>query len=965
MTKIDAGAGRPRDTLGFGFVGRESELGELLAALSARPAVVLLEGEAGIGKSRLVSEAAARLRPEGVGVVMGYCHPLREPLAYGPVIDALHALGDRLPERSAIAASVGALAPLLPELADRLPAPPTDDPQPGALRQRIADGVRALLALTAPVVLVVEDLHWADEATRELLFLLARDVPRDTALVLTYRAEDLPERALVLGAAYRRPPGVSGTELGLGPLARADLRKMARAALGQGATDALTRTLFERSAGLPLIIEEDLITLSSGGPAPAAATGTRAAHGSGPGVAAGELGVPRSLREVMSERIHRLSPEAAGLVEAAAVLAVPVSEAVLAETAGLAPDDAGQYLIEALAAAVLRENGPDSYGFAHALACRSVYESMPGPLRSRGHRRALAVLQAQGPQPLVQIAHHTRALGDLAGWFARARAAADQAVSVGDLGIAAALLSELLDQPGQPADQLGDTALALSRITRQSLEHGGTAAAMRRILATPGLPAGARGEIRLHLGTLLANQAGGAGGWDEIETAVLELEEPNPTLAARAMSMFATVGTDRFSAAEQRAWGDRARGLVTGSEDLGTRAIVEANYITALATWADPATADLLAALARDGAETEVLRGTACALSNAAESALCVGLDQEAARCVEESLALGGRIHLPSLAVYTRSYHLLLTWFAGHWTQWESDLAAYREQYPDSPLTDTGLLATAQGVTAAARGRTARAAELFDRALNAGELHIVTLGAAAGAARLRLAKGDADGAWDALTAALALARRKEAWPYALDLLPTAVDTALARGDRSGARELTERHAAGIEGRVAPAAAAEQQLCRGLLLRADDPDAALAAFERAEAQWRQIGRPYSAALALERAALTRTEPADAVSRLTEAAAAFELIGAASDAARCQHRLRVLGRPRPTVRGRSGYGDTLSPREHEVRDLLAQGASNNDIAAALFLSPRTAEHHVASVIRKLRTTRAALAREADQH
>ncbi|MFD9068157.1 LuxR C-terminal-related transcriptional regulator, partial [Kitasatospora purpeofusca] len=197
---------------------------------------------------------------------------------------------------------------------------------------------------------------------------------------------------------------------------------------------------------------------------------------------------------------------------------------------------------------------------------------------------------------------------------------------------------------------------------------------------------------------------------------------------------------------------------------------------------------------------------------------------------------------------------------------------------------------------------------------------------------------------------------KEAWAHAWDLVPTAVETLLALDRADEARDLTARHATAIEGRDAPGAVAEQHHCRGLLLTATDPDAATAAFDLAAARWTDIGRPHRAALAAERAA--RTDPDRTETRLADPIAVFERLGATSDAARCQRALRDLGRQTPNPRGRTGYGDRLSPREEQIRDLLTTGATNKDIATALFLSTRTVENHVARVLTKLRTTRADL-------
>ncbi|GAA1950615.1 ATP-binding protein [Kitasatospora viridis] len=940
MTAFDQSDDRlPRGARGFAFAGRDRELAALLDALTERPAVVLVEGEAGIGKSRLVAETAAVLRGRGVGVGTGGCHPLREPLAYGPVIDALRRLGDRLPaEPGLIDPAAGVLAPALPALADRLPAPPPEQPAAAAQRYRTAEGVRAVLRAVAPAVLVVEDVHWADEVTRELLLVLAQDLPADTALLLTYRTEE--QRGPLLGSAFRRPPGTGGTDLLLGRLAPGALARIAGSALGAGATPALVRALYERSAGLPLIIEEDLITLAEPG---------GAAH---PEL----LGVPRSLREVLTERTGRLSAQGSALVGAAAVLAVPAGEELLGAAAGLTEQQTEAALLEVLAASVLVEHGPDAYGFSHALARRAVYDDLPGPTRTRLHRRVLGLLADRQPPALVQIAHHTRALGDLDAWLAPAQAAVDHSLAVGDLGTAAGLLRQILDHPRLPADRLGTDALALAGILRDSAEAREAVEELRRLSAIPGLPAAQRGEIRAHLAEVLINKVGDPNGWTAAELAAQDLEEANPAKAARILATLAIADTGEASAAEQRDWMTRAQAAVARTTDPVAQAVVSANQLTRLVYDADPALPAALARLPREpDRQPDVLRATAVTLYNATEGAICVGLDRRALQLDEEALALSTGSNVPVLVMYCRAYQLLLGWLAGRWTDWDRELTAYRTRYPDSPLTGGGLLGTAQGVTAAARGRTAAAAACFTQVIERDARHMLSVGAAAGLARLRLARHDDEGAWEALTEALAVVERKESWPYALSLLPTAVETLLRRGDAAAAERLAARHAAGVEGRECPAADAEQLLCQGLLLRQEAPELAAAAFSRAAAAWRAIGRPYPAALAQESAARCLADPQRAVTALEAAATALEELGAVADAGRCRHRQRELGRTSPNPRGRSGYGGELSPRERQVAELLARGAANKEIAEALFVSPRTAEHHVAAVLRKLGTTR----------
>ncbi|MFD5919593.1 ATP-binding protein [Kitasatospora sp. NPDC058201] len=934
---------------GYAFAGREREMRALLGAVSGkRPAVVLVEGEAGIGKSRLVAEASTVLGTEGLRVLVGGCHPLREPLAYGPVVDALRRVGAWLPSVERLDVSAGALAPLLPDLAGALPPPPPappDSPGSSGQRSRVASGVRTLLEAVAPTVLVVEDVHWADEATRELLLLLARDMPADAALVLTYRAEDLPVGRPVLGAAFRRPPGTGGAEIRLGPLGEPELRAMARDVLGDRPKPTLVRALLQRSGGLPLVIEEDLVTLA------AVPRGTDLTV----------LRVPRSLSEVLAERRARLGPDAAALVNAAAVLAVPAGQSLLADVAGLDGNRGEAALLEALGGAVLRPVGPDSYGFGHALAQEAVYGAIPGPVRNRAHRRILQVLLSQEPPPLVQIAHHSRALGDLAAWLPRAQAAADQATAVGDHGTAAALLQEILDQPGLTSEQLTRAALAMAVAAHFRTDRTASVAALRRIMLLPGLPTAARGQMRSAVAMALMYQEGDPGGEEEMLTALSEVEESDPVSTARMLGLLGVSRTGRFSLAEQRAMVERGFALPAAGEDHYAQMLLHLARFGQQCVAADPAAAELVAMLPRESDDVQILQGTAIFLTASVGGALPVGNDRSAAQALAEATALVARTNMQTLDLHLRTFRVVLDWQAGRWDEAERGLESFHERYPDRPLDAGGLLATVRGLVAAARGRTAQAADAFEQVLIREGVHLDSLGAAAGAARLHLNRDDPQAAWRALTDPhdfLAFLDRKEAWAHAWDLVPTAVETLLALDRTDEAEALTARHTTGAEGRDAPGAVAEHHLCHGLLLAATDPGAAMAAFDLAAARWTAIGRPYPAALATERAARTRTDLDDVSARLTAPITTFEHLGATSDAARCHRTLRELGKATSNPRGRAGYGDRLSPREEQIRDLLTTGATNKDIAAALFLSTRTVENHVARVLAKLRTTRADL-------
>ncbi|MFE0463097.1 ATP-binding protein [Kitasatospora sp. NPDC058965] len=949
MVKV-LGPGSPATGGDLPFVGRQHELGVLLAAVRQPPAVVLVEGEAGIGKSRLVHEAALVLAAEGGRVLTGSCHPLREPFPFSPVVDALHKAGDWLPT-AGVPPTAGALAPLLPDLADRLPPAPEPAGDPHVERHRLVQAVRSFLASIGPVVLVVEDLHWVDEATRDLLLLLARDLPDRLALVLTYRAEDLGPGVPPLGAAYRHPPGVGGATVRLDALGEDDIQELATATLGHHATRALGRALHQRSEGLPLVAVEDLITLRDQG---------RQRGYDGAAERLHRADAPYGLREAVTERLVELSPAGAAVVDAAAVLAVPATEPLLTEVAGLDPAEGARGITEALAASVLRETDSGQYAFRHVLAQQVAYQHVPGPGRRRLHRTAIETLQARRPVPLVQIAHHTRALGDRAAWLSRAEEAADQAIAVGDTGTAATLLRQILEEPRLDQELRSRAALALARIASFGADYTANAALLRHIVSDPQLSDATRGEARLGLGLLMITQAGDRAGFEEVERAATELAS-RPERAARAMVALAM---NEWDGAVERAgeWMDRAEAAVADSRNDGIRAAVQASRITLMAREGDPALWSLVDRLPRDSQDQEVARQTARAVHNTGTFATELGHDARARELLSRNREPADRSGIPYLGVYGQATLLTLDLQGGRWDGLEERIAALADEYPDIVLLSIER-ALILGTLDAARGRNSQAADHFGAAAAYGETHSevsVALRAATGLVTLRLAQGSPEEAADAAEPAVALLRETRAWPRSAGLVPAAVEAALAVGDRSGAERLADDAAHGLRGRQAPAADAELQLARGLLLSESAPGEAAERFAAAHRAWQQIGRPYEEARAAERIgrieALTR--PDEEPRHLVAALDAYTRLGAVAAAARCRHLLGGLGLDRPASHGARGYHDRLSPRERQVAELVALGTTNQDIAEALFLSPRTVEQHVARVLRKLGTTRKAV-------
>ncbi|WP_211231804.1 ATP-binding protein [Amycolatopsis balhimycina] len=926
----NAGFGR-----GFAFVGRRHELGQLVDAVRRAPAVVVVEGDAGMGKSRLVREATTILEREGWRVVTGFCHPLREPLPYGPVVEALRKVGPWLPGAE-LPPTAGALAPLLPDLAGLLPpAPPTPD-DPGVARHQLIQAVRSVLASLGRVIVVVEDLHWVDDATRELLVMLARDLPDHLALVLTWRAED---RSCVLGGACRP------TVIRLAPLTETDVAELAGAVLGARATPELCAVLHRRSEGLPLVAEEDLLTFR---------------HQERQDAAALEhADVPLGLRAAITERLVALSPAGAAVVDAAAVLAVPATEALLTEIAGLDPEQGAQGLIDVLDAAVLREAGTGRYGFRHVLAQQVAYRHIPGPCRIRLHRRAVEVFETHDPAPLVQVAHHTLAAGDHETWLVRVEQAADQAVALGDTGTAATLLRQILNRQDIGADRRSRAALGLARIASAGVDYAATASVLTAVLADHRLPEEVRGEIRLGLGLIMLNLAGDPAGFCELERAVEELGTL-PRKAARAMIALALNEYDG-AAAHAWEWLDRAEQAVrdsTDETDEPVRTDVQVTRLMLMARAGDPAVWPLVDRLPRRDAAEPVLRRMCQALYNLSEAALQLGHDRRARGLMLESQDLAARTENAPLECLTRVRLLRTDWLAGRWVGLDEQYDVLCRAYPDVRQADLDR-ALYRGHLALAQGKHSQALEHFAAAGRGRETSEadVSMSIAAGLTAVRLAQNDPRAAWASAEPAVTMLRRLGSWTRTTGLVPVAVEAALAGGHREEAERLVADAARGVRDRDAPAATAELELAAGLLARDSAPATAAEHFATARAAWQDIGRPYHAAQAAEQLAnaLVRSCPEDAAAHLTEAAHVHSGLGAIADAMRCQHTLRALGVEESARRGRRGYGDELSPRELEVAELLSRSATNADIAETLFLSPRTVEKHVARILAKLGTDR----------
>ncbi|RZS41353.1 regulatory LuxR family protein [Herbihabitans rhizosphaerae] len=231
------------------------------------------------------------------------------------------------------------------------------------------------------------------------------------------------------------------------------------------------------------------------------------------------------------------------------------------------------------------------------------------------------------------------------------------------------------------------------------------------------------------------------------------------------------------------------------------------------------------------------------------------------------------------------------------------------------------------------------------------EVFPVMLGAAGGAIRMLLEKGELAAACTRADRGVDALVRKGGWAWAGELVPYAVEAYCGADRVDEAARLTDRLAEAVTELDAPLAAAALLGCRAKLARHSGEDAT-PLFDQARQLHARLGFRYRAAQLAEQAAVCRWDEdhAGASTTIGTLADQFEHIGAVRDAARCRHRLRQHGIRKPSARNGRGYGEQMSPREREVARLVMAGHTNQEIADILFLSRRTVEEHVGNVLRK---------------
>ncbi|MER7309527.1 LuxR family transcriptional regulator [Streptomyces griseoluteus] len=831
--------------------------GHLKVAVSGPGRLALVRGETGIGKTAVVHRLA-RLADPHVRVLSGACDPLATPRPLGPLMDLAPNLG-----AAARTALTGALA--------------------GTCRSdELFDCLLADLS-SYPSLLVVEDVHWADEATMDLLRHLTRRLPSVPALVaVTYRDDEIGrthDLTALLGtlAGY---PWVYRHDLL--PLSR---RAVARLAAGH-AVDA--EQVYRVSAGNPFIVTSVLADPAEP--------------------------VPATVREAVAGRLAGLSASARQVVDVLAVLGRRVSLPLLAGVLP-APEEA---LDEAVACGIVRTEGRTAE-FRHELTRQAVLEAVPAAHRLRVHRQALALMRS-GPvaaDDLALLADHSEGAEDAAAVLEYAPAAAAHAAASGAHREAAAQYARALRYADDlPTDQQTSLleghsqACLLSSRLDEGVASRRTAVRLRRAL---GDRLGEGEDLRrLSCWLWPAGRTAEARQTGLEAVRVLEGLRPGRELAWAYLNLCQLACHEHEGVAVAAAYAEKAAAL---GERFGDAGVADQAHFYAAAArmlsegagWEDCERA-VSRAMARDlPVDAGFLALTLCWLA-----ALQHDADRITAAASRAEAYFLDHDLLPHL-LCARAWDSWGLLNRGLWTE-AADTAQEVVSHPGSPPVGEALALTVLGLVRARQGED-QVWPLLDQAaglVDAGCLLDTGLGWEARVEAAWLAGDQELVQTEARRGLAALAERTHPW-------------------LSGPLACWIRRAGGTPPQVP---AAEPY---ALELTGD--------WAGAAARWDGLGCPYDAALA--------RLSGDAAA-LREARAAFEALDARPAVARTRAVMRARG-VRPVRRGARAatranpYG--LTNRELDVLKLLNEGLSDAEIAARLYITPKTAGHHVGAVLAKL--------------
>jgi len=966
--------GRQREREHLRRVLRRAADGEML--------LVTVGGDPGVGKTRLVLDMADTAAGLGFRVLIGGCLDVGDgTLPFGPIVEALRPLGTETDEqwRSQILGSSPALATLFPGLG------PVQDAHAATGEGQAIEIVRGILdrlAASQPVLLVIEDAHWADASTRHVLLYLARNLRGPVCLVVTYRMEELQERyplRLLLSELHRSS---RCERITLGPLTRSELGELLGTILGHPAAPATINEIMDRAEGNPFYAEELLAARDS------------------------PTYIPGELRALLLARVERLPRDARPVLGAVAA-GTRLPHDVLAAVTAYDEERLSECLLAAVQHHVLVADADGaSYGFRHALVREAVYDDMLPGERRRMHARLATMLadraQTSSAAPsaaeLGQLAFHwyrardwPRALlasvqAGLAAEAAAApssaerhyeralelwddapeaaadspldrgallRRAAETAHLSGDYARGIALIGEALAGVDADAEPLRASALLefLGYCRIAGADNEGAAKAYAAAAHAACVEPVSLERARALTGMSLVQSMQG-----RYQEAIVTAEDARraavqvsaPATQARALTVLGWSLCNLGRVAEGLAHLERAQHLASAEEDIPTL------------MWTRGQLADGLLAAGRAAAAVDAASGI-LDLGRALGAEAAYG-PYSAARGIEAMILLGDWAAAQQLIA--RLLNL----------EPPGGVAAF-------PRLASGLLRLWQGEVAAAR------ADLV-RALQDSEQAMVPEVASVGHARLaRVAAAEQrfDEARELVRAGLRLCAGSDGAAHIIRLAAAGVHAEAERAQAATARHRGKEAASAVAtaseliGRVRSASRAgidELAVTSAEIATAEAEWAWLRPGESDEvARWRDaVGRwdalcfPYPVAHArwrLSHAILSRSgSSAEASQELRSALAAADALGAKALA----RQIRKLGArarvdlesvssgegPGARERATPGASTGLTARERQVLELLAVGLTNRRIAETLFITEKTASVHVTHILAKLQVT-----------
>jgi DNA-binding CsgD family transcriptional regulator len=895
--------------------------------------VVLVSGEQGIGKSALLREGLAGAAAEGCRVGWVECDELRAGFPLWAMAQCLGAEGQ--------AAAAGDVAG-----------------GPGwvlAGVERVLAVVDRLCAVS-PVVLVAEDLQWADESSVLVWRRLARSVAQLPLLVVgSLRPGPGREE---LGQVVRQVAAGGGMVLDLGPLGADEVAELAAGVLGERPNRRLSGVLGQ-AGGNPLYVTELAAALVRGGRVMVRGQAAELAGQGGP------VAVPGSLEIAIAERLAGLPAAVAGVLRWAAVLGGAFSAAELALVSGRPVGEMAGLIGEAVTAGVLADTG-GRLGFRHALIRQILYEQIPSSVREALHLAAAQAMAAAGASAPAVAAQLTAAPGATQDWVGEWLAGHAAVLGYQAPAVAVQLLRQALSQlPSDDArrveletalvrvasrlllqdevekiaqpllarttdpDRAAEIASLLARTLVSAGRPAGAPAVLEQALARPGISPASQAQLRAAQALSYINLS----LWDEAERiaqqALTQAEQAGDRMTTgQALNVLAAVEHTRRNAAGCLDYLDRSLavlGDVPQAADL--RLILLSNRASVLEDLDRLAEAETTVrqalALAEQSGSPRLLALTG---TSAAAYYFETGQWDEALTVLETIAGISDPHDVP---LSQHGHAALIAAHRGQWQQADEHLSAVQDQIPET-----------------AQQRNTSYHLLLARAI-----------------ATERAGGPAD-AVTVLAGCLDPATASD-MPERHLLLPSLARAAMAAADPATATAAARAAAQEAEREPLPAKTAAANWCQGLADSNPRPVLAAASY------YQQAGRPLGQAQSLEDAAALlagRGDLTTARQAFTTAARGYQELGADWDLRRADARLRGYGirRGRIARKAATTGWQALTPAEGRIASLVAQGRTNPDIATELYLSRNTVQTHISHILAKLSArSRAEIIRQAFQH